>query len=96
MGEGIDLVEFLWMLEVPSQPEAKAVVSCSCSNSVRSRCPPAQGVVSSFRNVVGDMRRQDESTSSRTDMYRRAKIRVPEFRVVILLGPIKNKDAGVL
>ena len=40
----IDLVEYPRRLEVPSQPEAKTVVSCSCSNSVRSRCTPAQGV----------------------------------------------------
>ena len=42
----IDLVESPHRIEVPSQPEAKTVVSCSCSTSVRSRCTPAQGVVS--------------------------------------------------
>ena len=41
----IDLVESPRKIEVPSQPEAKTVVSCSCSNSVRSRCTPAQGAV---------------------------------------------------
>ena len=57
---GIDLVESLWMLEVPSQPASqrqKNVVSCSCNSSVRSRCPPAQGAVSASRDVVGDARR---------------------------------------
>ena len=54
-GGGIDLVESLRMLEIPSQPEAKTVVSCSCSNAVKSRCPPAQGVVSASRDVVGDV-----------------------------------------
>ena len=68
------------MLEEPSQPEAKTVVSCSCSNSVRSRCPPAQGAVSASRDVVGDVRRKEGSTSSRSDVYRWAKITVPEFR----------------
>ena len=68
------------MLEVPSQPEVKTVVSCSCSNSVRSRCPPAQGAVSPSRNVVGDVRRQKGSTSSSEDVNRWAKFRVPEFR----------------
>ena len=43
------------LVEVPSQPEAKTVVSCSCSNSVRSRCTPVQGAVSPSQNVVGDM-----------------------------------------
>ena len=79
-GGGIELLESLRMLEEPSQPEAKSVVICSCSNSVRSRCPPAQGVVSASRDVVGGVRRQEGSTSSRSDMYRWAKIRVPEFR----------------
>ena len=68
------------MLEELSQTEAKTVVSCSCSNSVRSRYPPAQGAVSASRNVVGDVRRQEGSISSRSDVYRWAKIRVPEFR----------------
>ena len=68
------------MLEVPSQPEAKTVVSCSCSNSVRSRCSPARGAVSTSRNVVGDVRRQEGSISSRADMYRWAKIRITSFR----------------
>ena len=79
-GGGIDLVESLRILEEPSQPEAKPVVSCSCSNSVRSRCPPAQGAVNASQNVVGDVRRQEGSTSSRSDVYRWAKIMVPEFR----------------
>ena len=64
----IDLVESPRRVEIPSQPEAKTVVSCSCSNSVRSRCTPAQGAVSPSRNVVGDMRRQEGSTSSRADI----------------------------
>ena len=34
----IDLVESPRRVEIPSQPETKTVVSCSCSNSVRSRC----------------------------------------------------------
>ena len=76
----IDLVESPRMVEVPSQPEAKTVVSCSCSNSVKSRCTPAQGAVSPSRNVVGYMRRQEGSTSSSADRYRWAKIRIPEFR----------------
>ena len=76
----IDLVESPRRVEIPCQPEAKTVVSCSCSNSVRSRCTPAQGAVSPSRNVVGDMRRQEGSTSSRADRYRWAKIRIPEFR----------------
>ena len=76
----IDLVVSPSRVEIPSQPEAKTVVSCSCSNSVRSRCTPAQGAVSPSRNVVGDMRRQEGSTSSRADRYRWAKIRIPEFR----------------
>ena len=76
----IDLVESPRRVEVPSQPEAKTVVSCSCSNAVISRCTPAQGAVSPSRNVVGDMRRQEGSTSSRADKYRWAKIRIPEFR----------------
>ena len=74
-GRGIDLVESPRMLEVPSQPDAKTVVSYSCSTSVRSRC-----AVSPSRNVVGDMRRQEGSTSSRVDVYWWAKIRVPPFR----------------
>ena len=53
----IDLVESPRKVEIPSQPEAKTVVSCSCSNSVRSRCTPSQGAVSPSRNVVGDRRR---------------------------------------
>ena len=73
----IDLVESPRRVEIPSQPEAKTVVSCSCSNSVRSRCTPAQGAVSPSRNVVGDMRRQEGSTSSRADRYRWVKIRIP-------------------
>ena len=76
----IDLVETPRRVEIPSQPEAKTVVSCSCSNSVRSRCTPAPGAVSPSRTVVGDMRRQEGSTSSRADRYRWAKIRIPEFR----------------
>ena len=44
-GGGIDLVKSLGMLKELSQPEAKTGVSCSCSKSVRSRCPPAQGAV---------------------------------------------------
>ena len=76
----IDLVESPRMVEVPSQPEAKTVVSCSCSNSVRSRCTPSQGAVSPSRNVVGDMRRQEGNTSSRADRYRWAKIRIPESK----------------
>ena len=55
----IDLVESPCRVEVPSQPEAKTVVSWSCSNSVRSKCTPAQVAVSPSRNVVGDMRRQE-------------------------------------
>ena len=66
----IDLVESPRRVDVPSQPEAKTVVSCSCSNSVRSRCTPAQGAVNSSRDVVGDMRRQEGSISSRADRYR--------------------------
>ena len=73
----IDLVESPRRVEIPSQPEAKTVVSCSCSNSVISRFTPAQGAVSPSRNVVGDMRRQEGSTSSRADRYRWAKIRIP-------------------
>ena len=76
----IDLIESPRWVEIPSQPEAKTVVSCSCSNSVRSRCTPVQGAISPSRNVVGDMRRQEGSTSSRADRYRWAKIRIPEFR----------------
>ena len=79
-GGGIDLVESPRMLDVPSQPEAKTVVSCSCSNSIRARCPPAQGAVSPSRNVIGDMRRQEGRTSSRAYVYRWVKIRLPEFR----------------
>ena len=56
------------------------MVSCSCSNSVRTKCTPAQGAVSPSQNVVGDRRRQEGSTSSRADMYKWAKIRIPEFR----------------
>ena len=76
----IDLVESPRRVEVPSQPEAKTVVSCSCINSVRSRCTPAQGAVSPSRIVLGDMRRQEGSTSSSADRYRWAKFRIPEFR----------------
>ena len=76
----IDLLESPRRVEVPSQPEAKTVVSCSCSNSVRSRCTTAQGAVSPSRNVVGDMRRQEGSTNSREDRYRWDKIMIPEFR----------------
>ena len=76
----IDLVESLRRVEVPSQPEAKTVVSCSCCNSVRSSCIPAQGAVSPSRNEVGDMRRQEGSTSSSADRYRWVMIRIPEFR----------------
>ena len=71
---------FIDLVEVPSQSEAKTVVSCSCSNSVISRCTPAKGAVSPSRNVIGDMRRQEGSTSSMADRYRWAKIRIPEFR----------------
>ena len=53
----IYLVESPRRVEVPSQPDAKTVVSYSCSNSVKSRCTPAQGTVSPSRNVVGDVRR---------------------------------------
>ena len=74
------MIESPHKVEVPSQPEAKTVVCCSCSNSVRSRCTPAHGVVSPSQNVVGDMRREEGSTSSRADRYRWAKIRIPEFR----------------
>ena len=76
----IDLVESPRRVEVPSQPETNTVVVCPCSNSVRTRCTPAQGAVSPSRNVVGDMRRKEGSTSSRADRYRWAKIRIPEFR----------------
>ena len=76
----IDLVESPRRVEVRSQPEAKTVVSCSYSNSERSRCTPAQGAVSPSRNVVGDMRRQEGNTISRPDRNRLAKIRIPEFR----------------
>ena len=76
----IDLVESPRRVEVPSQPEAKTVASCSCGNSVRSRCTPAQGAVSPSRYVVGDMRQQEGSTSSSADRYRWAKIMIPEFR----------------
>ena len=76
----IDLEESPRRVGVPSQPEEKTVVSCSCSNSVRSRCTPAQDAVSLSRNVVGDMRRQEGSTRSRADRYRWAKIKIPEFR----------------
>ena len=64
IGGWIDLVESLQMLENPSQPEAKTVVSCSCSS------PPAQGTVSASRDVVSDVRWQEGSTSSRSDVYR--------------------------
>ena len=76
----MDLVESPRRVEIPSQSETKTVVSCSCSNSVRSRCTPAQGAVSPSRTVVGDMRQEEGSTSSRADRYRWAKIRIPEFR----------------
>ena len=76
----IDLVESPRWVEIPCQPGAKTVVSCSCSNSVRSRCTPAQGAISPSQNVVGHMRRQEGSTSSRADRYRWAKIRIPGFR----------------
>ena len=75
----MDLVESLWMLEELSKPEANTVVSCSCSSSVRTRCPPAQGAVGASQDVVGDVRRQEGSTSSRSDVYRCAKMRVPGF-----------------
>ena len=58
----IDLVESPRKVEVPSQParyKKLAVVSCSYSNSVRSRCTPAQGAVSLSQNVVDDMRRKE-------------------------------------
>ena len=58
---GIDLVESLRMLEKPSQPDAKTVVSCSCSNLVRSRCPPVHGAVSASRYVVGNVRQRKEA-----------------------------------
>ena len=77
---GIDLLESMRMLQEPSQPEAKTVVSCSCSNSVRSRYPPARYAFNASRDVVGNMRRRELSTSSRSGVYRWAKIRVPEFR----------------
>ena len=67
-GGWTDFVESPRMVEVPSQPEAKTVVNCSYSNSVR--CTPAQGAVNPSRNVVGDMRWQEGSTSSRADRYR--------------------------
>ena len=76
----IDFVESPRRVEVPSQPEAKTAVSCSCSNSVRSICTLAQGAVSPSRNVVSDMRRQDGNTSSSAYRYRWAKIMIPEFR----------------
>ena len=57
---GIDLVESLRMVEEPSQPEANTIVSCSCSISVISRCPPAQGAVSASRDI-GDVRREEEA-----------------------------------
>ena len=56
------------------------MVSGSCSNSVRPRCPRAQGAVSASRDVVGDVRRQEGSASSRSDVYRWANISVPYFR----------------
>ena len=71
----IDLIESMRMLEEPSQPETKTVGSCSCSNSVRSM-PTCQDVASASRNVVGDVRRQEGSTNSRSDVYMRAKIMV--------------------
>ena len=52
---------------------------CSCSNSVRSRYQPAQCAVSASRDIVG-VRLQEGTTSSRSDVYRWAKIRVPAFR----------------
>ena len=67
-------------MKVPRQPEAKTVVSCSWNNSVRSRCTPDQCAFSPSRNVVGDMRRREGSTSSREDRYKCAKIRILEFR----------------
>ena len=70
-----DLVESL-----PDHPDENTVVSFSCSSSVRSRCPPAQGAIRSSRDVVGDVRRQDGNTSSRSDMYRWVNIMVPYFR----------------
>ena len=85
MVQNVGLIDFVVSprrVEIPSQPEAKTVVCCLCSNSVRSSGTPAQGAVSPSRTVVGDMRRQEGSTSSRADMYRWAKIRVPEFRGV--------------
>ena len=75
----IELIKSPRSVEIPSQPEAKTVASCSCSNSVRSRFTPAQGAVSPSRNVVGDMRRQEGSTSSRADRYRCVKIMIPKF-----------------
>ena len=63
-GGGIDLVESLWMLEEPSQPEANTVGSCSCNSSVSSRCTPAHGTVSASHDVVGDVRRQEEALAA--------------------------------
>ena len=74
------LIESPRRVEVPSQPRTNSVVICPCSNSVRSRCTPAQGAVSPSRNVVGDMRRKEGSTSSRADRYSWAKIWIPAFR----------------
>ena len=77
----IDFVESQRRVEVPSRPEAKTLVSCSCSNSVRSRCTPAQGVVSPFRNVVGDMRTAGRGALAAGQMgIGGPKIRRPEFR----------------
>ena len=71
MVQNVGLID---LVEIPCQPGAKTVVSCSCSNSVRSRCTPAQGAISPSQNVVGHMRRQEGSTSSRADRYRWARI----------------------
>ena len=60
--------------------KVNTVVSCSCRNSVRSRCTPTQGAVGPSRNVVRDMRRKEGNTSSRANRYRWAKIRIPECR----------------
>ena len=46
----IDLVESPRRVEIPSQPEAKTVVSCSCSNSVRSRC--TRSYLAQFRTII--------------------------------------------
>ena len=68
------------MLKEPRHPDANTVVRYSCRNPVRSRCPPAHGEVSASRDVVDDVRQEEGSTSSISDVYRWAKIRVPEFR----------------